>query len=342
MDHNIQKALQTAIREVDGFVDDLEEGLNSKTPLSADFDKIFICGMGASAIGGDIIADLLAQSSSVPISVIRSTNIPKWVDSKAFIIVCSYSGNTHETLAMYDQAKERGCPMAVISAGGELTDKCVKDGVPLFPMKKGMQPRNAVGLVVGYMANIVETIGGAKCKRDIASAIPNLREFMKEINFDNPESYAKVIAKELIGTVPAIYSTTGIISSTLRWQTQINENSKMLAFSGSALEFNHNEIVGWAEGDLKTICRPVFLYECGSDTSMVMTNASIETLMEFGVDPIVVEIPGNTAIERCLRSIILGDYVSLYLAEIKGVNPLEVRSINHFKNKATEFLCKKC
>lgn len=328
------KALLTAIKEVDGFVNDLEEGLNHKIPLSAVFDKICICGMGASAIGGDIIADLLAQSSSYPIAVIRSMDIPKWVDDKAFVIVCSYSGDTKETLSMYGQAKERGCPMAVITAGGKLKEKCLQDGIPMFPMKGGMQPRNAVGLMVGYMANIVETIGGARCKKDVESIIPDLRKFMKEIDFNSPDSYAKSIAEDLYGTVPAIYSTTGIISSTMRWQTQINENSKMLAFSGSALEFNHNEIVGWAEGNLKTICRPVFLHECECGQNKPMTDASIETLIEFGVDPLVVEIPGRTAIERCLRSIILGDYVSLYLAEMKGVDPLEVRSIRHFKEKA--------
>lgn len=334
-----RKSLQTAIEELDGFIDDFENGLNSDIPISADFDKIYICGMGASAIGGDIIADMLVQLSTVPITAIRSMDLPKWVNDRSFVISCSYSGNTKEALSMYDQAKARNCPMAVITSGGKLKERCVADNVTLFPMKEGMQPRNSVGLMVGYMINIIEKIGAAKCKEETLEILPNLRKFMKEVNLSNPNGYAREIAKELFGSVPAIYSTTGITSSTLRWQAQINENSKMLAFSGSVLEFNHNEIVGWIESDLKTICRPVFLYECGPEQPMA--DASIEILKKYGVKLLVVKIEGKTVTERCLKSIILGDQVSLCLAEMKDINPLEIRSIDRFKEKAAELFATK-
>lgn len=117
-----------AIREVTGFVDDLKDAVNKRIKISADFDKICICGMGGSAIGGDIIKDMVDDKSAVPIFVVKFMDIPHWVNEKTLVIVCSYSGNTRETLSMYDQAMTRNCKVIVITTGGKLMEKCQADG----------------------------------------------------------------------------------------------------------------------------------------------------------------------------------------------------------------------
>ena len=332
-----------AVQETVGFVDDLKITINKRLKIPAiEFDKICICGMGGSAVGGDLLIDFLSPQSKVPIVVIRSMDLPHWVNEKTLIIACTYSGNTNETLSMYDQAMARNCPIVAMTAGGKLEEKCVNDGTTLIKLRPGMQPRNAVGITVGCMANVIETVGGAKCKKDIKKLIPELYKLRNMIGFKNPDSYAKRIAEQLHGTVPVIYSTAGITASAMRWKTQLNETSKMMAFNGFIPEFNHNEITGWSESVAKFNCRPVFLYEEDAPGMMKdMANASIETLRSFGVEPVVISIRGKTVLERSLRATMFGDFISLHLAFMNGVDPIEVRSIVSFKERVAKIMSRK-
>jgi len=333
----------TAVKETVAFVDDLKFAINQRIKLTANFDKICICGMGGSAIGGDLLLDLMAQESAVPMTVVRSIDIPNWMNKDTFVIVCSHSGNTKETLSMYDQAVERGCNIIAITAGGMLKEKCDENGHQVIPLREGIQPRNSLGLVIGYLANVMETLGVAKIRKEVKKLIPALNKLRNEIGFKNPNSYAKRIAKKIYGTIPVIYSTSGITASANRWKSQINENAKMMAFNGSLPEINHNEIIGWAEGlEKKFNCCPVFLYEeDATDAMKSMANAAIETLKSFNISPIVVTIRGKTVLERSLRAVMFGDYISLYLAFMNDVDPIGVESITSFKEKVASILSKR-
>jgi len=325
------------LKEVSGFVDDLQEAVGKKINISAEFDNICICGMGASAISGDIMKNIASNQTNVPISVIRSYDLPGWVNKNTFVIVSSYSGDTRETLSMYDQAVERGCRIVAITAGGELARKCQRDGNTVIEMRLGIQPRNALGLILGYTANVLETVGVGNHCTEMSGLIPNLRKLRDDIGFDNPDSYAKKIAARLHETMPIIYSTAGITASAMRWKHQINENSKMMSFCGSIPEFNHNEIVGWSGERFK--CVPVVLYE--EDASEIMrttARTSIDVLAESGIESVVVSIRGKNVTERSLRAVMIGDYVSIYLASMKGVDPLDVGPIRSLKKKISEHL----
>ena len=333
----------TAVKETVAFVDDLKFAINQKIKLNTTkFDKICICGMGGSAIGGDLLLDLMAQESAVPMTVVRSIDIPNWVNKDTFVIVCSHSGNTKETLSMYDQAVERGCGIIAITSGGTLKEKCDEKGHLVIQLKGDIQPRNSLGLVLGYLANVMETIGVAKCRKEIKKLIPHLNKLRNTIGFKTPNNYARRVAKEIYGTIPVIYSTSGITASANRWKSQINENAKMMAFNGSLPEINHNEIIGWAEGLEKFNCCPVFLYEEDApDIMKNMANAAIETLKSFDVSPIVVTIRGKTVLERSLRAVMFGDYISLYLAFMNNVDPMGIESITSFKEKVAFVLSKR-
>jgi len=330
------------IQEVDRFVDGLAKAVKTKLRMPTGFNKMCFCGMGASAMSGDIIADAVLTTWNVPVQVIRSTGIPNWADELTLIVASSYSGNTKETLMMYDQAKARGCKIVVISAGGELRDKCMKDGNKLIDVPGGMQPRSAVGYTIGYLANIIEAAGGPKVRTEIAKLIPELRRYRGKIWTRNEDSVAKEIAERLQGIVPAIYATGPLSSAAIRWKNQINENSKMIAFNGAIPEMNHNEIVGWSECIQRSKCRPVFICENETpDAVRSMMHESIDILRASGLDPEVVTVEGRTALERSLKAVMLGDYVSLFLAAMNGVDPMDVGSIKSFKKRLAAALGRK-
>ena len=330
------------IQEVDRFVDGLAKAAKAKIRLPGEFNKMCFCGMGASAMAGDIIADSVLTSWDIPVQIIRSTNIPNWADDLTLIVASSYSGNTRETLMMYDQAKTRGCKIIVITAGGELREKALKDGIKPIEMPSGIQPRSASGYPIAYMANIIETAGGPKLKTELLKMIPVLRRYRGQIWTRNKDSPAKTIAERLYGIVPAIYATGQLASAAVRWKNQINENSKMIAFNGAIPEMNHNEIVGWLECVKRSTCKPVFICENEApETVRAMMHESIDMLKESGAGPLTVTIEGRTPLERSLKAVMLGDYVSLFLAMLNGVDPMDVNSIKTFKQKLAALLGRK-
>ena len=228
------------------------------------------------------------------------------------------------------------------AAGGELKERSLKDNVKLIEMSPGVQPRSAVGYTIGYLANIIETAGGPKIGTELKALIPELRRYRESIWTRNPKSPAREIAERLYGIVPAIYATGSLSSAAIRWKNQINENSKMIAFNGAIPEMNHNEIVGWSECVQRSKCRPVFLCEDEApDTVRSMMHESIDILRGSGLDPVTVKIEGRTAFERSLKAVMLGDYVSLFLAVMNGVDPMEVESIKTFKQKLSAILGRK-
>jgi len=327
------------IKEVDGFVDGIAKAIKTKLRMPKDFNRMCICGMGGSGFSGDIVAGILLTQWNIPVKVIKSTSIPNWVDDRTLVIVSSHSGNTKETLMMYDQAVSRGCKIVVITGGGELRDRCLKDSNKLIEVPNTMQPRSAIGLTIGYLANIVETAGGPKIKSDLSKSIPALRKFRGNVWTRNPDTPAKKIAEGMHGKVPAIYATIPLSMTALRWKNQMNENSKIMAFSGTIPELNHNEIVGWVSLNGVSSCRPVLIYEdSGSDGEASMLDESIENLRSSGLDPEVIRIEGRTELERSLKAIMLGDYVSLFLASMNGVNPIDVEPIKNFKQRLAELL----
>ncbi len=318
-------------KEIYYFIENLEEAISKDYTIDVKYNRVMICGMGGSAIGGDIIEDCVFSSMEVPVTVQRFPEIPHWADENTLAIVSSYSGNTKETLAMYNAVIKRKCTVIVITSGGQIKELAEKNGNIIFTIPPGIQPRSALGYILGNMAGIIEAVGGPKLKEQIAKAIPKLIRFREKLVCDR--SVAWNVAKKIHRKTPIIYATPGITSSALRWKNQINENSKMIAFAGVVPEFNHNEIAGWSENiNTDMGCKPIFLYEEFADKNIrKTTDAAISMLKKYEADPLIIKIRGKTIMERCLRATMFGDYVSLYLAYMGGVDPSEILTIKAFK-----------
>ncbi|MBQ2762873.1 MAG: bifunctional phosphoglucose/phosphomannose isomerase [Candidatus Methanomethylophilaceae archaeon] len=318
------------IEETSRIVDDLECSINTKLHLPrVDFDEILICGMGGSAIGGDIVANCLFTLSDTPIRVIRFPELPVWANEKTLVIVSSYSGNTLETLSVYDQAVEHGCKIICITSGGELKKKADSNSNSVVPVKSGIQPRNAVGYTVGYMLNIIKSVGGPDITADVNKCIPSLKKYISSLK--PVDSEARKIAAIIREGVPVIYSTESFSSIAGRWRAQFNENSKILAFDGHIPETNHSDIVGLVEHNGVSL-KPILLVEYRQSKLMKdIIGATSSTLKSHGLKPYIVRVSGKTVFERIFRAMILGDFISLHLAFFRELDPSDVSSISVFK-----------
>ncbi|HKM14168.1 MAG TPA: bifunctional phosphoglucose/phosphomannose isomerase [Candidatus Methanomethylophilaceae archaeon] len=319
------------------FLDDLSDAMETPIDIKPKFDKILICGMGGSAISGDILADCMYSYSNLPISIQRFPELPEWVNKNTFVIIASYSGNTRETLALYEDAIERDLKTTIITAGGHLMEKAENDGHYILKMVPGLQPRCATGYSLGLLFNLIDHIGKTNFKEQVGKLMPKLEKFRDELASN--KSLAWEIARRINGRTPVIYSTPEMASSAIRWKTQINENSKMMAFSGLMPEFNHNDVSGWSEGAVRDSCVPIFLYEEKmSKVKKKAMDAAIDVLKSYDVEPMIVKIRGRSTTEKLLRSVMIGDYVSLYLAYINGVDPSKVAAISELKVRLADIL----
>ncbi len=319
------------------FIDDLNNAMETPIDYEQDFNKIIICGMGGSAISGDILADCMYDDSVYPITVQRFPELPGWVDENTLIIMASYSGNTRETLALYDEVSEKGLKMVIIASGGRLMERAESDGHYILKMKSGVQPRCATGYSLGLMFALIDHVCGMSFRTTVKRLTPKLKNFRDELASNR--SMAWEVARRINNRTPIIYSTVELSSSALRWKTQINENSKMMAFSGLMPEFNYNDISGWSEGAVRESCVPLFI--CEERMPKVRKKAiyaAIDVLKTYGLESMVVKIRGRTTVEKLLRAVMIGDYVSLYLAYINEVDPSEVASIAELKVRLADLL----
>lgn len=327
-------------RETAQIVDDLDRAINQELDLpKMEFDEILVCGMGGSAVGGDIVADCLYPVSSRPLKVVRFPELPAWASERSLVLVSSYSGNTRETIAVFEQAVIRGCQIIAITSGGTLMDRCVEKGIPFIAVKKGIQPRNAVGYTVGYTFNILRTIGGPDITDDIRKVLPDLRKYVASLK-GGRDSDAVKAARRIGRKVPVIYSSSYLYSVAGRWRAQFNENSKLVAFDGHIPDTNHMGVDGMASSD-EAKTKPVLLVEDGMSRMMEkLYRQTLNTLKKNGLNPYVINITGRNTFEKVFRATLLGDFISLELAFRDSKDPHDVSSISSLKERLSALLGK--
>jgi glucose/mannose-6-phosphate isomerase len=303
------------------------------TPVDAQ-GGLIVAGMGGSSVGGRLAAGALGPRLRRPLALAMGYDIPAWIGRETLVLCSSYSGSTEETLATYDAAKEAGAPRLAATTGGPLAERARADGVPVVPLPGGFQPRAAVGYSLVTALEAAALCGAAPSVRDeIEAAAVLAGELAAEWGPDGADdSEAKRLARALDGSIPVITGAGLTASVAYRWKTQINENAEIPAFASKLPEHDHNEVVGWggAAGRLSA----VFLEDPDGDERAARR---IEVTAEIAADgAAVVErvtARGETRLERLVSLVLLGDLVSLYMAVLRGVDPVSVRAIEVLKER---------
>lgn len=319
------------IDDVLGIPDQLRDSLwriESARLEAADAAGLLICGMGGSAIGGDLAAAALGDRRTKPVTVIRGYALPSWATPEWTVLCSSYSGETEETLACFSAAEALGARRIVVSTGGALVDQAREAGVPVVGLPGIFQPRAAIAYTFTAAAEVAALCGAApRVHTEIDAAAAFLTE-----QSDALRARAAEIAARLEGTVPVIYGVdlTGPVAR--RWKTQVNENAKLPCFYSELPEADHNEICGWNEIAAGANLAAVFLEDRGQHPRerrrIELTAAAVG---DAGATSVRVETSGETRVARLLWGTMLGDLISLELAERRGVDPLAVEPIERFK-----------
>ncbi len=317
--------------------DHLSEGLRRgrRTGLSKFNSKnIVICGMGGSAIGGDLLKAWLIDSCAIPCEVIRSYTVPSYVSKDSLVIVASYSGNTEESLCMLEDAIKRRSKIVTISSGGKLADIASASSIPHARIPTGLPPRAAIGFMFGAMVGVVERVGAAKPDKSVEESLRTLAKVNESCGpavptLDNP---AKKLAHEMFGRIPVIIGHGVATPVAKRWADQLNENAKCLAFSSKLPEMDHNEIVGYSSDPRAKGFSIVFLDKASGEDRMIDRVEATIDIVRCHAQVHSVESLGSSPMSRILSLVMLGDYVSVYTAILNKVDPSNTEPIERLKS----------
>jgi glucose/mannose-6-phosphate isomerase len=308
-----------------------------ESAIMQDFDTsagLVVAGMGGSAIGGALARAALGDHASRPIFVTRAYGIPTWTTPDTMVLCASYSGETEETLACYESAGALGARRTVVTTGGRLAEMARADGVPVIPLPGGFQPRAAVAYMIVASLEVAALCGaGPRLTSEIDVAASHIEQLVAEWGPDAPEdSLAKEIARGLFGTTPVIAGAGLTTPIAYRWKTQINENAKQPAFFHELPELDHNELVGWEGARDVGRFSAIFLDDSDAHPRVKERMDLTERLIaDNAVASFRLETRGQTAIERVVSLVLLGDLVSIYLAALRGVDPGPVKAIDELK-----------
>ena len=286
----------------------------------------FVCGMGGSAIGGDLAIAALSDQLTKPMLVARGYELPAWAPAGSAVLCSSYSGETEETLACYAAAEALGAQRLVATTGGELAELARRDGVPVIGLPAGLQPRAAVGYMFCVAAELAAlALAGPRIHTEIDTAASHLGEA-----FGAAEKRATEIAAQVADAVPVIFGGDLTAPVAYRWKTQANENAKRPAYSPVLPEADHNEIEGWTGAEQRFAA--IFL----EDRDQHPRERRRFELTAKAIEPhaaavIRLETEGETRTDRLLHAVMLGDLVSIELASARGVDPMPVEGIERFK-----------
>lgn len=297
--------------------------------------KFLLLGMGGSGVAGDIMCDLLFSRGVVAKSV-HGYSIPGWVDSDTVVVVCSFSGNTEETLSAFLEAKEKGAKLICITTGGKLKTLAEKFQVPTISFFLQSQPRAALPYFLIFVHSIFEKLGHLNLTdSDFVSAMDFLEKNLMKFKSSTRSSanLAKTLALQIQNFVPVIYSSGTLTNVGQRMKTQINENSKQFAFHEILPELDHNSILGHFHPRTNIF---VISLESAFDHARVTTRQNITSEI-LRRDKIKFErikfVPNQGELAEILSMVLFGDFVSYYLAILNGENPSDIENINYLKKE---------
>ncbi len=302
----------------------------------SDIKNVVVAGMGGSAIGGDVVRILVKNEIEIPMLVSRNYTLPHWVNNHTLVICSSYSGNTEETLAAFEDARNKGAQIVGISTGGILTERMHDLELEVVAIPSGLQPRAALAISFVPMMYLLKAIGiiGDKTVNQLMNAAALIKENRNQYSEESNGNPTYALAQRIYKTIPVIYGeteSTAIVA--VRWKGQLSENAKMLAYYNELPEMNHNEIVGWENN--QELIHQLSVIWLKDQNDHPRTNIRQETTQKIIGDlsehQEVVVVEGNATVERYLHMIHFGDWVSYWCAILHETDPTPVKKIDQLK-----------
>jgi len=313
-------------------------------------ENIIVCGMGGSALPGDILVTLR------PLDVFsyKSYCLPPQARNESLIICISYSGDTEETLSSFNEAFSRKLPVISITTGGKLAELSKKYGIPLakIPGPK-IPPRLALGEMFAALVQVLvnHNILGPEISEEVLKVgtflkaeLPSMEaNVKKKTKFSSPsggfENQGKKLAEKIFQKIPIIYASRRFREIGWIWKNSLNETAKVLASCNYFPELNHNETVGfWQINEMQISNEKLYVVilrdpEDSHPRILKQMEIAKDLIEEEGIKVEFIDMKGKTMLEKIFSTVILGFWAAYWLALEYKVDPTPVKTIEEFKRR---------
>ena len=297
------------------------------------FKNVIISGLGGSGIGGTIVSEFVSNTSILPINVIKGYDIPKYTNEDTLVICSSCSGNTEETIEVFNKSLHKNCEIVCISSGGLLIDLAKEKNLNYILLPKAKSPRTMIGYSITQILFILYNYD--IISYDFVNEILNSADLIDKYQ-NKIQNESEKITEILFGKIPILYSCEGFSGMVTRFKQQLNENSKMLGFTNTIPEMNHNELVGWRNKN-NNLAVIFFKNEKDYYRNIKRLEINKKIISKYTSSIIEIESKGNSIIENTFYLINLCDHVSYNLSKKNNVIAEEIDVIDYLKSELQKF-----
>jgi len=302
--------------------------------------NVVVCGMGGSALGARIVDSLKDRLARTPIEIFTNYHVPNYVDSKTFVILSSYSGNTEETISAANKAISKNAQVFIITTGGKLSKIAASHNLPNYTFTPTHNPSNQPRLALGYSVTSILAIL-SKCQfisltnEEIENTIKSTRKLISDFGPDSPQdsNIAKIIAKNLKNKIPILVASEHLLGSSHAFKNQLNEGSKTFSTLFDLPELNHHLLEGLKNpAPAKTYMKFVFIESDLYDNRVKLQYPITKKVVEKNqVSQITYKASSKTKLDQAFEILTLGSFSHYYLAMLYELDPTPIPWVDFFK-----------
>ena len=314
-----------------------ELGKELDLPSWDGFDHIILAGMGGSAIGADLLAAYTTPLCTLPIIVWRDYDLPAWASGeRTLVIASSHSGNTEETLSVFNQAVARKCRVMAIATGGSLAEASQSAGAALWQFDHNGQPRAAVGYSFGLLLAAINQLGlTPDPEEELLDAIEAMGTQQIELDPKLPaaQNPAKRMAGQFFGRWVGVFGSGILAPVARRWKTQISEISKAWAQFEFLPEADHNTLAGIIQPE-ELFAHSIMIFldaHHSHPRNHLRSELTRKGFMLEGLNTDFYVAKGETRLANQWTALHFGDFTSFYLAMAYETDPTPVAAIQDLK-----------
>jgi glucose/mannose-6-phosphate isomerase len=307
--------------------------------LKKKYKNIIFCGMGGSAIGADLLKDILRDKIKLPVYVCRQYNLPAFASKDSLIFISSYSGNTEETISCLRQALKKKNKIITISSGGKVESLAKKHKLPHIKIHSGYPPRFALGF---SFFCILKTLVRMKLVDGLNKDISETLDLLEDLSYlmvpavKKSDNEPKRIAQMIYNKFIVIYSSSNLSEAvSVRFKGQLAENSKTLSSVNFIPEMNHNEIEGWKyPKEILAKTAVIFLEDLDEALEIRCRFKATKKVIKSSRCKIITLIAaGKSKMAKIFSLVHFCDWLSYYLAILNATNPYPVERIEKLKKQ---------
>jgi len=304
-------------------------------------NRVIVSGMGGSTLGAHLVKAVYEKKLKVPVEIINNYSLPPYADKNTLSLICSYSGNTEETLSSFLDARKKKCKIVVLTTGGKLKEWKEKYNLPGYCFEARANYCNVPRLAVGYF--VFSQLLIFKKLKLIKLSLAEEEQTNKIVKkycqaFDltkNPKNIALKTAQQMYGKIPFLTASEFLTGNLHIFNNQINENAKNFSHFFEIPEINHHLL----EGLLHPPTNPQNIFFVFLQSSLYYERIFLrhrltqKILKKQKIKFAEYLAQEKTPLAQALEIFVFGSFTSFYLAILNQLHPAPTPFVDYFKKE---------